>query len=46
MEGGEVTERKAATTRTEIPIKDSIFRDLCIDLKKTDIFLLCPEKAF
>ena len=39
-EGGEVTERKDATIRTEIPISDSILMDLFVELKKADLFLL------
>ena len=37
-EGGEVTDKNEAATRTSIPNTDSIFKDLLIFLKNTILF--------
>ena len=37
-EGGEVTDKKDAATRTNIPNTDSVFKDLLIFLKNNPLF--------
>ena len=42
-EGGEVTDKNDAATRTSIPNTDSIFKDLLIFLKNTLLFDFNPN---